>query len=502
MGGENVMSGGDGSVLRYNIPGYISIYRLFHWLKDNGYRGVVVGMPGSFKTTRMCYLPLFVNTVVVMSFPLRKLRDEVYERIKNDPRFKSIRNIVTVFKGHDEICQPLMNRIQNNPGVNYLKVLSDHVSGVEKGKEGCVWKYEIDRMIDILKKGEPKLILTTHRLSLILKIIDKYLRRKKKRDVPTIFIFDEGEDLFLRVGEPLDFKVLLDLKVHKKIYRKFRSMYRPLYKGMRVGYLPITLIHDVFFNSVMVSASFPPTLMNVLCIDMWGRGGDCPEYRMRVPRVPDKIIIYNKILRWDDEDKWRKSVYPILLSIVNKVVDKGYPVGIVSRNLIQSKSLTELLEGMGFIVYSDHRDNNPKPFYQADAVIVTVLGKGYRGINLYTRKNSSRWDFPVVVGFYQGRGLGRKHIHPFFYEILRDEGRVGDEIDTFVKEMIMGKNFQTLFRFVRDKTKEHILILMDRRWDETIKTYGNYYYLQSRPLIVDNVEDIITKSFPFIDSLP
>lgn len=482
-------------VIWYRVGIFREVERIYHWLKDNKFRGVITGMPGSLKTTRITILPMFTNTPVVLSVPLRMLRNELYYKIKNDANFSIVKGITTIFYSHDEVCQALKNRIQTNPNVNYLKHLSDHVSAVEKGQEQCLWRYELDRMIDILKQGGPRLIITTHKLGFVLKLIAWNLKIKHN----IIFVFDEGEDLLVKLGEPIDLGLLIDLKVHKKIYRKIRSIYKPLYEGMRSGYLLLPLVRDLFRESIFVTATFPPTLKKSLDMEY----DEYPMYRMRVKRVNDKIVLLDKILIWKDEEKWKKEVYPVVLGIVGRVHSKGYPVGIVSRNLEQTKTLTNLLEEMGYVVWSDGRDTNPIPFYFGDVVIITVLGRGYRGVNFYTKKSDKRWDFPVVIGFFQGRGMSRKDIHPFFYGLLSDNPFKSeeDELGNFIKEMTMGKNFQSLFRFIRDKEKEHLLILMDKRWEEALKMYSPKYYLSSKPLKVEDIGDITTKVFPLIDTM-
>ncbi|MEM4818972.1 MAG: hypothetical protein QXQ91_01495 [Nanopusillaceae archaeon] len=473
---------------------YADVEKLSEWMKYKGH-GVITGMPGTLKTTRILFTPLFLKKPVVVSFPLRMIRDEFHRKILEKSEYERIRDVTVVALAHDEVCPPLGERIRSSPETPYVKHLSDHLSASERGEEDCEWKKHIEKYIEHLSVNGPKLILTTHRVGFLLKILSWVLRKDAE------FIFDEGEDLLLRIGEPVDLEYLNDLRVHRKVWRSVRSIYKKIHPSLRTGYVHTGIIKGLFRECFFVSATFPPILINHLSYGE--EDGDYPVYRMKSSRVPDILVILDKVLPWITESTWRKKIYPQVLSVIEKTHEKGYPVGIVSRNLEQACSLTESLENLGYTVWSDHREDNPRPFYYADVVIITTMGRGYRGVNLYTRKTFNRWDFPVVIGFYQGKAIDRAHVHPFFYGLLSDNpfNKEEDEIGELIVQMLHAKNVQSLFRFVRDKQKEHLLILLDQRWRDALKMYTHHYYSKSKRMNVENPEDLFHRVLPLIETL-
>ncbi|MEM4847060.1 MAG: hypothetical protein QW794_04815, partial [Thermosphaera sp.] len=200
---------------------YADVEKLSEWMKYKGH-GVITGMPGTLKTTRILFTPLFLKKPVVVSFPLRMIRDEFHRKILEKSEYERIRDVTVVALAHDEVCPPLGERIRSSPETPYVKHLSDHLSASERGEEDCEWKKHIEKYIEHLSVNGPKLILTTHRVGFLLKILSWVLRKDAE------FIFDEGEDLLLRIGEPVDLEYLNDLRVHRKVWRSVRSIYKKI----------------------------------------------------------------------------------------------------------------------------------------------------------------------------------------------------------------------------------------------------------------------------------
>ena len=76
-------------------------------------------------------------------------------------------------------------------------------------------------------------------------------------------------------------------------------------------------------------------------------------------------------------------------------------------------------------------------------------------------------DFPVIIGFYQSK---RDKIHPFISDVLIDVG--GKELyKQFRTELVHARNLQSIYRFNRERDKQHIMILLDRRFADAYRTY-------------------------------
>lgn len=476
------------------------VEKLVKWIQSYGGVGLITGLPGTMKTSRMVYLPLLLNKPVVLSVPLRQLRDQIYSRLMEERAFSRVKSIVRVVRAHDEVCPDLARRISNSRDKSYLQHLAEHENVVRKGVERCFWREEVERAVSLLRHNGPLLILTTHQVGFMLKLLSWRFKSE------SLFIFDEGEDLLLRIGEPLNLEELNYLRrISRKIYNRLKGLYRPMKTGEGLGYILPNLVRDVFRDSIFVSATFPPTLIKVLSEDFDGK---YPVRRMRRKRVKDKFVILEKELLWKLEDEWAKKLYPQLGLIAEAARRNGYPVGIVARNKEQNTDLTRMFESMGYRVWSDAREDNPHPFYNSDIVVITTLGKGYRGVNYYSRVNrdNTRWDFPVVVGFFQSMGIRIEDIHPVFFQLFsfnpyKDDKEENSELERFCEEMTYAKNFQSIYRFVRQVDREHVIILLDKKWERAFEAYGGDYFVRSPKIRIDREEDLAAKIVPLIETI-
>ncbi|MHA1589618.1 MAG: hypothetical protein ACTSVA_03310, partial [Candidatus Njordarchaeales archaeon] len=130
----------------------------------------------------------------------------------------------------------------------------------------------------------------------------------------------------------------------------------------------------------------------------------------------------------------------------------------------------------------------------ADVVILTVRGPLYRGRSVFSLKRleicknkckeqkreeekkkcleKCQKDFPVIVAFYQAK---RDRLHPFFADALIEIG--GEELYRgFRTELLHARNLQALYRFNRERGKEHIMILFDERFAEAYRLYYDYKF--------------------------
>jgi len=479
------------SVLDYSEA--MKAYRVWRWIVSNKH-GLLAGLPGSGKSLYSQLACLYFNNSykVIYSVPLRQLRDSLYRRIQADERFQEVREKVVLVKAHDEVCSTLARRIKERPNENYFKLLAEHLSAVKQGKEQCNWKKEIRKVMELLRSKDPVFILTTHELAFMLRMITWVT---KNRNV--LFLFDEAEELFVRLGQGInlaDIEVVKD--IDKALYRRLKKLYRPLNNNdfFKRGYIFNKAVLEMLGKSIFISASFPPTILKQFELIE----DEYPTYTFRTRREKDTIIILNQELHWSMRTEWQRKLYPQLLEIVRTATELHGAVGVVSRNYAQTEALEKLFESAGFSVWSDRKDDNSVDYRDAEVVIITTMGKGYRGVSLFT-KRSGQGDFKVIIAFFQAKGLSRANIHPVFYDMLVDDPLHPDhdELGDFIEDLTLAKNFQSLFRFNRFRSNKHLLILLDKRWWKALTTYAWKYFFDANRIDVD-IDNVAQVAVPII----
>ena len=464
---------------------YRRALNVYHFLKDEGH-GLITGMPGSGKSTYTLMSLMFWNWgPVVYAVPLRQLRDALYHRINTDYRFNKIRGRLMIVYAHDETCEDLARRIRENPNEDYFKLLAEHMRDAEEGRVECKWKSKIRNVLEKLRRRENVVILTTHQIAFMLLMLTWVA---KQRNI--LFVFDEAEELFVKLGESVDLAELEVIKsINKKLYRRLKNLFRPPHPSLRRGWLQGKVVLSALANSVFISASFPPILVDKFKLTE----DEYPIYRFKTKRASDTIILHKNPLFMKQYKTWKPDAHLAVLELVKEARANGWAVGIVSKNETQSEDLTKLLEGAGFTVWSDHRENSIH-YSDADTVIIRPLGKGYRGVSFFTRKNKDRSikDYRVIIAFFQRMGIDRNDIHPIFYQILSDDVFGGsDEIGDFIEQMVHAKNFQSLFRFNRFRDHSHLMVLMEWDYHKALNMYAwRYFNRYVNRLEFDDLRDV------------
>jgi hypothetical protein len=478
---------------------YMRAYRLWKWIDEHRH-GLIKGLPGTGKSLyTLLACGLFSGKHCVFSVPLRQLRNQLYERIMTDPLFTDVQSKVIIVKAHDEVCEHLAELIRQHPNENYFKLLAEHRREAKEGRVQCKWSEEIRNIIELLMKStrEPKLILTTHTIAFMLRLLTWVAKRHN-----TIFVFDEAEDLFIKTGEPLDLSILdVVAEIDKETARKIKNIYKPLFESARIGFINTQLFRASLAHSIFISATFPRILIEKFNLD---EEDEYPQYTFRTNKPgKDTILLYTNPFYWSDHDKWRKKVYPKIIGLVDEVVNNGYSIGIIARNHKQNRVLTELLEQAGFTVWSDAREVNRVHYSLADAVVITVLGRAYRGVSLFTKRNKDGMkDFKVIIGFYQAKGLNRRNLHPLFSQMMIDNplNPDDDEVGDFIMELTQAKNLQALFRFNRFRQNNHIILLLDRRWYNALLNYAWKYYFKSQRIEGNDVNTLVKVAVDILKS--
>ena len=453
--------------------------------------GVITGLPGIKKTFRtLLSLLEFSDRPAVFSVPLRKLRDEIVEKRMWMPPLSNYRDRSVVVRAHDETCPDLKKRLEN--GMKYWRSLSDHLRKHREGKEECRWKSEVKKIMSSLKNN--KVIITTHGIGILIFLINWVLKKN------TIFIFDEGDELFTSVNDPIHLGDLEPLKeISRTRYNKLMKMLitPTRFKSPRSAlFLHPKILYSLIQNSFFITATFPPSISEFF---NWYENKTIEQYRLRGEMEEDTIIILDKQLNWIERKKWKRILYPQILEIVNESVKKFGTIGIISRNYEQNLELVKLFQSSGYTVWSDrlHMGTQDEGKYMdSDVVIITTRGKGYRGVNLFSKRTGG--DFPVIIGFYQSKG--DDIVHPMWRTMFADDpDDPYSEMSNFIRDLVMAKNIQSLFRFNRYRRRKHVLILLDKRWITAMRTYVLFYYKKSNEITI-NMEDLSRSAIPIIKS--
>jgi len=453
--------------------------------------GVITGLPGTKKTLRtLLAVTAFNNRYpVVFAFPLRQLRDEVVMRFEREP-LRQYRDKIVIVRAHDEVCPALWKRVHVEKK-RYWDALAEHLVAVKEGREECGWKEEVRKAMDAIR--EKKVILTTHGIGIMMWLIMWAMRR---RDV--IFIWDEGDELFVNINDPIHLK---DLEVLKELApSKYKRILKLVVTPTPFKSHPNTalfihsrLVWQMIKHSFFITATWPRS------ISEWFNTYEdyiIEEYRLRGQMIEDTIIILSEQLNWTTRKYWMRKLAPQLLEIAKVSIERFGTLAIIARNYEQNKILEELFTSAGYTVWSDRRGQNEHDYRDVDVVILTVLGKGYRGVNFFSRRTGA--DFPVILAFYQAHGPNV--LHPIFHFMFQDDPEDEySEMSNFIRDLVMAKNVQALFRFNRYRSRKHLLVLLDKRWWSAINYYVSYYYRRSNTLTVD-IDNVASVVVPLIKS--
>lgn len=474
------------------------------------------GMFGGGKTEAALLVAWLIDTkhtvdkLLILAFPLRDLRDDKYYRLME----MGARPFL--LKAHDEVCQDLracVEEVKREKGGkitrrDYFKCLQQHLQS-----GNCNYKQHIEELKNYVRRGG-RVIVTTHLMSRVAKLIFQDAK----------LIIDEAEDYLLKLSEPIP-KYELDVITDEKIRRMIRRYFDVVSDSVGREYYvinPSGLVSLFARDAVYISATIPPAFKEYfhrLAADIHRlakrkkrKGGKKKKVPpptdfepVRIYAKPDRdiVLILNERLYWKRREEWYPDIFSELIKIAKVSVEKYGVLGVVSKNKEMTRDLVNLFKGAGFSVWADidydpHRSRNV--FTRADVVILTVRGPLYRGRSVFSvkrfeicktecnekcedKKNekdererkkcfkecyeSCQKDFPVIVGFYQAR---RDKIHPVIQNILIDIG--GEDLyRDFRNELLQARNLQAIYRFNRERDKEHIMILLDERFAEAYETY-------------------------------
>ena len=472
-------------------PDYKVAYRLWRWMQ--GVRGgVITGLPGTKKTLRTLLAVTAFNKdrPVVFAFPLRQLRDEVVGRFDRMP-LQDYKDRITVVRAHDEVCPALAKRLKE--GMSYWRALAEHLRAVKEKREDCNWKNEVKKAMDAIKAN--KVILTTHGIAIMLWLVNWVVQRED-----TIFIFDEGDEIFVNVNDPIHVKDLEPLKElapskYKRIVRLTITPTQFKEEKKTALFLKSRILFNLILHSFFITATWPKSVSEWF---NWYEGKTIEVYPMKAKKTDDITVMLTEPLNWKDRSRWMPVLAPQLIEIATAAVEKFGTVGVIARSYEQNRELINLFTSSGFTVWSDYLgERNEYDYRDADVVILTVLGKGYRGVNFFSKRTGA--DFPVILGFYQAHGPNI--MHPLFRMMFEDNpDDPHSEMTYFIKDLVMAKNVQALFRFNRYRSRKHLMILLDKRWWSALHAYVANYY-RNTVVVNVNIEDVAKVAVPLIKTL-
>lgn len=448
-----------------------------------------------------------VDKILILAFPLRELRDDKYQRLVET----GVRPFI--FRAHDEVCEDLrlclLKRREERRGrltrTDYYKCLEQHL------KEGnCKYKQHIEELKEYVRSGG-RVIVATHLMGRVAKLI--YQDAK--------LVVDEAEDFLLKLSEPIpkrELDVFTDKKMRSMIRKYFTlvedSWGRKYYVINQSGLVSL-FARDVVYVSATIPPSFKEYFAQIASIlhrrkekKKKGRGRkkkvppplDYQEYPVNSHPDRDTVLILDEVLYWNHKDEWYPEIMGELLKVAKLAVKKYKVLGVVSKNKKMTADLVELFRSAGFSVWADtmYDPYRSRDVYtRADIVIITTRGYLYRGRSVFSLKriemckekcnekcnnvkdndervkcyedcySNCQKDFPVIVAFYQAK---RDIIHPTLADTLIKLGGQGLYRD-FRTELLHARNLQALYRFNRERDKEHIMVLLDERFAEAYKTY-------------------------------
>ena len=456
-------------------------------IKNDRYIGVVEGMPGAGKTllTTIAVKDMFYEgemTKALFAEPQRYLRDYVAQKWLPGS---------FVVKARDEVCKKIAKKVKEEPEKDYLlKAFEECTKCPHYRKDSCPFYGQFKKLVD-MSKG---IVVTTHHLAPITTWLFK----------PDLLIFDEAEDYLQVLSKPIDPKVLEELeKLDEKTFKRIKSN---LTRYLNKYYLKPAWFSVVGSKCLMISATFPDYLKQFIG-ESYGRPDELlwiPTHTISSPSVKDMVLslndrqVYRKSLKLEDQFWWRQII-PRLISMVNASVERFGAVSIVSKNKVMTEKLHEIFTGLGYRVTSDAL--HEKPDRDAEVWVATVRGKWYRGVSLRPSKvKGDRKDFPVVLAFYQAQNPNRiaSKIPPFFWDWELNVSF----LMTLCRDLIRAENVQTLFRFNRERDKQHLMVLFDKRLTYALELYFKSYvnHLKHKET-VDTLNDLERRFLELVEAV-
>lgn len=389
-----------------------------------------------------------IQHITIASEPLRKLRDSVA---------RTLNAYGSTLKAHDEICDSLAKRVlkynavYRDNRIAYLKALSEHLK-----LDKCIYKLHVNSVIS--NAINSKILITTHKLVPLASMILRYIYK-----APIKIIADEAEDYIIAVSDPLYKDDIVSIasidpsimKIVKRYYMEYPHTPNRLYIK------PIFVLD--FLKSIHLSATPPLTIyqsaemMIKRSIDMFNIHGYDRDKDTIVFSPNTLVASYNTL-----SDK----VIDAIKRICRRAVSVYGVCAIVSRSHEFTRYIRRIFERNGLIVTDDAKDTSP--IETADIFILTVGGKFYRGVSLFSRKINSS-EFPVIVSLFQGTPPKMPHA---IFELIRDIERFRE----YANELIYAKNLQSVYRFNRNSDRSHILVFLDKRLYESLYYFFPYPY--------------------------
>jgi hypothetical protein len=381
------------------------------------------------------------SSIVIVSEPLRVLRDHVAKRIGA----RAVGS-VPVFRAHDEVCQHLSSLIAR--GYNYYQALSIHLrSG------SCVYKgYVLGVIGDAISRG---FVVTTHRLAPIASLILGNYRAKN------MIIVDEAEDYITRISHGLPKQEIEPLKQDPLLWRRLKRVLIEV--GDKYHYKPSFIVQ--MLRSILLSATPPNTLQDVFAmINNYVRFID-PGLGWRedvVIRYSDVIDMISFKRRWND-------IANIVVDICSRAVDAGARCTVITKNKEMTSVIERAMSNKNMDVVSDLTAKTPT---MNKIYILTIGGRFYRGVSLP--------ESDVIVAFFQ-----RSYMRPE-NPVLRYVAYAGRDAEIhYGYEISMAYSLQSAYRNNRNAYKRHIMVFFDERLDQSLE---NFYYEDKRSYVKETID--------------
>jgi hypothetical protein len=382
------------------------------------------------------------SSIVIVSEPLRVLRDHVAKRIG-----ARIGGTIPVFRAHDEVCQHLSSLIAR--GYNYYQALSIHLRS-----RSCVYKgYVLGVIGDAISRG---FMVTTHRLAPIASLILGNYRTKN------MIIVDEAEDYITRISHGLPKQEIEPLKQDPLLWRRLKRVL--IESADKYHYRPQFIVK--MLRSILLSATPPNTLQDVFTIiNNYARFVD-PGLGWR----DDVIIKYCDVIdmisfkrRWND-------IANIVVDICSRAVNAGARCTVITKNKEMTSVIERAMSSKNTDAVSDLTAKTPtmnKKIY-----ILTIGGRFYRGVSLP--------ESDVIVAFFQ-----RSYMRPE-NPVLRYVAYADKNAEThYGYEISMAYSLQSVYRSNRDAYKRHIMVFFDERLDRSLE---NFYYEDKRSYVKETID--------------
>jgi len=475
---------------------------------------VVWAVASPLRALRNKMSKVFKTNVFVM-----KAHDELVKRVSEDavveePLRIHLRDVLRRMKM--QVGRELSNQEKQR---SYFTALHEHRVEVKKGNEDCWWVGEVSALIDYVKAGG-RIVVTTHGLlPAVYSILRSYFKFLKLRTV-----IDEAEDFFERVSagfpaEELEFLRKLDYRIYYNMKRFFFSHE----ESKNLLFVRRELLYNIIRNSVLISATMPPSLLDSVELFLrtmevrMNKKSEYPiikTYTMRsADGVKDIVLLYDRVMSWDETKELMPTIKKLTIPVVERSVRKYGCVGILSRRYDMSRDFYDFFtRHLGYRTFSDHPESEDMQMIKKgkwslrvetdkNIIMVMVSGPLKKGIDIIPR-SSKTGDVKVMLGFFQGAEDARVHPDILSEMVgglpLYDADEYPDEItiiEKYKNEKLYAKNLQSLHRFSRIRSNQHIYILLDKRWEESFEKYFYWrYWYEIERMKFGDLEELFKKA--------